>query len=461
MLFEENNANTNRKIKKRKIKNNKNELKSSENNELIDNKEQKLDEENCFDKNNSIIKINRIKKKNLKNIIKKEEEKNSKYDLSMNTNNDVKRTIIEEDQKNNSLHNQQNLTEEEKIIRDVSYNTNMPEDNKDKNIILGRNYDNNNFFSKNFTNLSKETSERFFVKNKNKNNLNNDSINDSNNKQNKNHKYLILFNCNEEKEENKNNKDSNIDLNNSIIDNMPFNEIHLNDKRKFINLYWHILSLKQPIINMLSFIKYFNVTESYIPITIKINKFIFMIILNLFANSMNISQEYLMRKYEYFNQRYNIKDNEYALKSSEIINYALKNCFSKAMSSFISCLIVFYLIEYFLFNNRRKINNLSLEVDLNMNKLNKKIIGLIKIIRKKVIIYICVSSFFMIIFSLYLINYSFAYPGSVLDYVSLFIITFIFLQITPFITSLLICLMRYYSIKKNYKILYKISQILF
>ena len=460
ILSEEKNAITN--IKKRIIKNNnKNaiDLKSSENNELIDSKEQKMEEE-YFGKNNSILKINRIKKKKLKKKLEKEEEKNNKYDLSINTNNDIKRTVIEEDQKNNSIRNPQSQTEEEKIIRDVSFHTNMPEDNKDKNVVVDINYDNNNYYSKNFKNLSKETSERFCFKNKNNN------INDNNNKkQNKNNKFVILFNYNEKKEEKeekeeKDNNNSNIELNNSIIDYLPFNEIYLNDKRKFINLYWDIVSLKHPIINMLSFIKYLNISESYIPIAIKINKFLFMITLNLFINSMNISQNYLMQKYEYYNERNNIQDNEYIKNSNEIIRYAMKNGFSKAMISFIICLFVFYLIEYFLFNNRRKINNLSLENNLNINILNRKIIGLIKILRKKVIIYICASSFFMIIFSLYFINFSFAYPGSVIDYVSISIITFIFLQMIPFVTSLLICLMRYYSIKKKYKILYAISQLL-
>ena len=442
IFSEENNKN----IKKRNLKNNI-DLKSSENNELIDSKNKDIQEE-YFDKNKSIIKINRIKKKNLKNIINvennnrlgNEEEKNNKYNISINTNNDIKKTIIEEEKKNNSSHQIHTC---EKI--NASFNTNMPEDNKGKEFIIDKDYE--NYYTKNFKNLCKETSERFHFRNNNNNN--------NNDKQSK--KILVLFNYNEGKDEN----GSNIDLNNSIIDYLPLNEIYLNDKRKFIHLYWHVLSLKQPLINIMSFIKFFKITDSYIPITIKINKFLFMIIINLFINTMNISQNYLMKKYEYFNKKYNIKDNKYNIKSNEIIKYSMKNGFSKAIISFIICLIMFYLIEYIFFNNRKKINNLSLNQYLNIKILNRKIIEIMKKIRKKVIIYICISSFIIIIFCLYIINFAFVYPGSVLDSVSISIITFIFLQIIPFITSLLICIMRYYSIKKKYKKLYMFSQLLF
>ena len=176
---------------------------------------------------------------------------------------------------------------------------------------------------------------------------------------------------------------------------------------------------------------------------------------------MCLSQNYFFNKYEYFNRKYNINDKEKKIKANEIIKYAMKKGFGNAMITFIICLIVYYLIEYVLFNYRRKINNLSLEENININKINTEIIKLMKYIKKRIIIYICLSSILYIICIIYLINFSFVYQGGILDAISTSIITFIFLQIFPIISSLLICSLRYISIIKEYKILYEFSQLLF
>ena len=394
--------------------------------------------EEFFDKNNSIIKINRIKKKNLRNIIKiknkqldkDEEEKNNIFKHEKKISYDLKiKSSIKEDMKNNS--NQSNT--EEKI--NMTFNTNMPEDNKDKELEIEREHE--KFYDKNFKNLHKETSDRLTFK---KDNIENNNNNFYNNK-----KIMILFR-NEEEENN-----SKIDFNNSYIDNLPFNEIELNDNRTYIMLYWNILSLKQPLINIFSFIKYFNITQSYIPLPIKINKFLFMILLNIFINSINLSQKYFLEKYEFFNKKYNFVNNDGKIRKSEIMGYSMKKGFKKSMISFVFCLIIYYLIDYIFFNIRKKINNLSFEknTDLYNNILNRKIVELIKLIRKKIIIYIYITSVLYIIIFIYIVNFSFAYPGGILDCLSNTIITFIFLQIFPFITSLIICFMRYFSISKK------------
>ena len=452
---------------KRSIKNNKikNELKSSENNELIDNKENNLKEE-YFDKNNSIIKINRIKKKNLRNIIyanpnnikgeKEEEEKNNinkneEINISpkKNENNIIYQNSKNEEKKNNSSNQSQTYG---KI--NMSFNTNMPEDNKGKEILTDREFE--KYYDKNFKNLHKEINDRFSYKNKNNNiNYNNDLSDSKNNdeyKQNK--KFLILFNNEEE-------NTSKIELNTSVVNYLSFNEVKNSDKRTFFKLFWNILSLKQQMINIFSFIKYLKITNSYIPIAIKLNKFCFMIIINLFINSMCLSQNYFFNKYEYFNRKYNINDKEKKIKANEIIKYAMKKGFGNAMITFIICLLVYYLIEYVLFNYRRKINNLSLEENINISKINTEIIKLMKYIKKRIFIYICLSSILYIICIIYLISFSFVYQGGTLDAISISIITFIFLQIFPIISSLLICSLRYFSIKKEYRILYEFSQLLF
>ena len=186
-----------------------------------------------------------------------------------------------------------------------------------------------------------------------------------------------------------------------------------------------------------------------------------MVIVNMLINAMNLNQKYFLKKYEYFNKEYNLVNDEKKIKLNVIMNYAMKNGFSKALISFVLCLIIYYLIEYILFNIRSNINSILLEKSLNINKLNRKIIELMKLIRIKIIIYFSISSFILILSFIYLINFSFAYPGGVVDSVSNSIITFILLQIFPFISSLIICIMRYLSILKNNRILYQLSQLLF
>jgi len=478
-----------RNIKNRK--DNSNQITSSENHELIEGKEnicsnaEKASKNTTmknFEENNSIIQISKIKKKNskiiyidCKNDSKKEEEKNSsnkteKMKSNEDSNNNTiiktikkedKKPVIEEDKTNTIIipkNNKNNNKLEEKKDNNAQ-NTIKPKENKEREIVIDeKEFETRNIYmGKNFKNLQKETSERIYFKNKNivNNNINNLSKVKTNNK-----KFVILFKYKEDSDEEEENN-SKIDINNSAIDYLPFKQIKFKDNRTFIELYWHILSLKHPIINLFSFIKYFNITKSYIPLSIKINKLFFITMINLFVNSISLSQAYFIKKYEYFSEKYNIQNSEDVLKSNKIVQYAMRHGFGNAMLSFGICLVIFYLFEYIFFNIRRKINSLSMEENPKLNRLNVKVIHLIKTVRKKYLAYICISSFFMIVFGIYLINFSFAYPGGVLDYVSNSIITFIFLQIFPFITSLLICLMRYYSFKKNSQGLYEFSQILF
>ena len=442
-------------INKRGIKNRKkNELKSSENNELIDineNEKNKNIKDEFLEKNNSIIKINRIKKKNLRNInyINKninsdnEEEKNSR---EINIKNDI---IAKIEKKNNNSNSQT----DEKI--NISFNTNMPEDNnKEKELMTDKDYE--KYFDKNFKNLNRETTERFYFSNNNNSKDNNNIDNNGNIIQNK--KFLILFNYENDEEKNANQNNSKIILNNNIIDDyFPYNKDKLN-KKDFINLYWHILGLKQPIINIFSFVEFINIINNYVPLTIKINKFCFMITINLFINSMNLSQNYFFKKYEYF---YKKQYNDEKIKSNEIIKYAMKNGFLKSFISFIICLVIYHLFEYIFFNYRKKLNKCLSEDNIDIKNLNKKIIELLKAIRNKIIIYICIASILLLLISIYLINFSFAYPGGISDCIANSIITFILLQIFAIIESLFICILRYYSIVKKKKSLYKISQLLF
>ena len=95
-------------------------------------------------------------------------------------------------------------------------------------------------------------------------------------------------------------KDSTI----TLYDYLPLDDAKNSDYRSFLNLYWDILSLKHSIINLFSFISNLKITNSFTPIQIKFIKIIFMILLNLFINSLLLSQEYFVKKFYFFNNKY-------------------------------------------------------------------------------------------------------------------------------------------------------------
>ena len=65
----------------------------------------------------------------------------------------------------------------------------------------------------------------------------------------------------------------------------------------------------------------------------------------------------------------------------------------------------------------------------------------------------------MIFFGFYLINFSQAFKGGVLDYVAGTLITWIFLQVIPFLSCIISALFRYYGIKNKNERLYKLNQV--
>ena len=71
----------------------------------------------------------------------------------------------------------------------------------------------------------------------------------------------------------------------------------LNDESKiaqisFCRLYWSVVSLKQHIINYFSFISCCKITKSYIPLTIRVIRSIFILFLSFMFNSSHFNDKY-------------------------------------------------------------------------------------------------------------------------------------------------------------------------
>jgi len=182
-----------------------------------------------------------------------------------------------------------------------------------------------------------------------------------------------------------------------------------------------------------------------------------MIIINIFINSMTITQNYFKKKYEYFNKKYEIEESEnikLKIDPLERLSYAMKHCFPEVIITFIICMIAQFIINFIFFGIRRELCLIAInEKKENMNKEVQKLIKKTKI---RYIIFSFINLVFMIIFFVYLTNFTTAYSGGALDYIGAGIWTFIFLQILPFISSLIITFLRYYGIKKNKEGMYKI-----
>ena len=270
--------------------------------------------------------------------------------------------------------------------------------------------------------------------------------------------------------ENENSEKNNIDIyqnhnyeksNEIPLDYLPIEKAIQLDKRSFGLLYWSIFSFKQPIVNIFSFLDFLQITKSCIPLQMKLIRFLLMVILNIFINAMTITQNYFKEKYEYFNKKYDIDgSNNMKLKIDPIerLSYAMKHCFPEAIITFIICMIVQFIINFIFFGIRRELCLIS--INEKKENISKEVQKLVKKTKVRYIIFAFVNLVFMIIFFVYLTNFSMAYQGGALDYIGAGMWTFIFSQILPFISSIIISCLRHYGMKNKNEGMYKMSQVL-
>ena len=251
-------------------------------------------------------------------------------------------------------------------------------------------------------------------------------------------------------------KDNISSIKRSIIES-PYNLKNKDiEKFSFCGFYWYLLGLKQPILNLTSEIKMFKITESFIPSTIKTIRFIFMIALNFFINALLLSQKYFSNKFNYFDKKYNFRYIDLGdIPTSERFSYSFGHTAINSLICFLICFVIQSILNYFYFNIRNKINEI---IDKNKNDEEMMIEFLEAIIRKYKFLFM-IDMILMIFFFCYMINYSAVYIGGDLDYISAGILTFIFLQVFPFIICLILASIRYLGLKVSSEKLSKISQI--
>ena len=253
-----------------------------------------------------------------------------------------------------------------------------------------------------------------------------------------------------------NNKKSNNEDMISDNDIIPMGD----DKKKEENLdfgriYWYVLSLKQHIINYFSFISCCKMTESFIPISIRLIRSIFMIILTFVINILCFNQSYYETKFEHFNDKYQFiytQRNEINIPTSEKIIYAIGKGFGKAMISFLILLVVQLIIGILFFSIRKKV------IKAKKKKSHEAIKDLTSQVKIKYLVFFIINLVLMIIFFFTISGFCGAYGGGNVDYFTASIISLIFLEIFPFLWSAVIALLRYLGVKKNNSYCFKISE---
>ena len=238
------------------------------------------------------------------------------------------------------------------------------------------------------------------------------------------------------------------------------NEIlKLNDKNNstninFCKIYWFVVSLKQHIINYFSCIHCCKITKSYIPLSIRIIRSLFLLILSFVFNILFLNQKYYEKKFNFFNEKYvliHAENVDLNIPTKERISYALSNTITNAIISGLLLVIVNFIIGILFFSVRKDL------IDIIKNK-ESIFEDLVEKTKKKNLIFFIINIILMIIFFLVMVSFLGAYGGGFVDYFIGGIISLIFLEIIPFLWSIIIALLIYIGIKNQNKCCSKFGQ---
>ena len=443
-------------------------------------------------KNNINLKLNppKIKKFEIDDDLKEEkeeEEKDKKLKLKNNNKISEKKNNINIGEKN--INTNENMIKDEKNIINININS-VETMNTKSNLISEIKIDNMNQIEKDIIHIKlKENKDELNLKNNNnilfsneenifKNKENNILNNNNQINLTRNTKFLkpINKNLNSSKESLIISKTNNINNKNYKAQIKEQNNINKDTPKKQISFficYWQFLSLKQPIINLLSPIKCLKIEESNIPILVKLMRILFYLSLNIFFIILHLEQKYFRNKYEYFNKKYNIRYEFLNKKISlnERFSYGFIHSIQSSLISFFICFIIQSVLNYFFFNIK-KILNLMLTKSKKRSIKNKKnnkseineqniVNNIIEKYSKLYLIFFSIGFIIMIIIFYSIIAFNQVYRGGYSDFIAGTFWTFIFLQIIPFILCFIFASFKYIGNKNNNKCLSKIGEYIY
>ena len=241
----------------------------------------------------------------------------------------------------------------------------------------------------------------------------------------------------------------------SDSDSVPFGKFRRNEVYSLGGNYWLFLSIKQHIINFFSEIKYCNMTESYIPLTLRLIRSLFLFLLSLIMAILWLDQKYFEEKWNHFNEKYSLlsdTEEKIDIPLSERIAYALSHTIAHVIVNLIVLIFADFIIGIVFFKIREDVEKL-----LEKSKLSK-IQDFVLKTRKYNNVFYALNFILVVIFFLSLAGFGVTYPGGVTDCMTSGIFAIFILQIVPFIWALILALLRHYGMKKKNKCMTSFSE---
>ena len=241
----------------------------------------------------------------------------------------------------------------------------------------------------------------------------------------------------------------------SDSDAVPFGKFKRNEVYSIGGNYWLFLSIKQHIINFFSEIKYCNITESYIPLTLRLIRSLFLFLLSLIMAILWLDQKYFEEKWNHFNEKYSLlsdTEEKIDISLSERIAYALSHTIGHVIVNLIVLIFADFIIGIVFFKIREDVVKL-----LEKSKLSK-IQDFVLKTKKYNNVFSVLNFILVVIFFLSLAGFGVTYPGGVTDCMTSGIFAIFILQIVPFIWALILALLRHYGMKKKNKCMTSFSE---
>ena len=226
-------------------------------------------------------------------------------------------------------------------------------------------------------------------------------------------------------------------------------------KVSFCRNYWIFVSIKQHIINYFSYLRCCKMTESYIPLTIRFMRSLFIIILSFIVNIVWLDQKYFEKKLFHFDKKYsliNSSQKEINIPLGEKLSYAFSHTFVYALIGFLILTLADFIIGYVFFSFRDEVQTILLR------KKTSQMQDMVLKARRNYNIFFVIDIILIIIFILSFAGFEATYQGGTTDYFMAGFISLILNELLPFLWSLILALCRYFGIKKKYKCLLKFSE---
>ena len=229
-------------------------------------------------------------------------------------------------------------------------------------------------------------------------------------------------------------------------DDMPLSRRRKDDKSGLLRNYWIFLSIKQHIINYFADIKCCKMTESYIPLSLRFIRSLFLVVLSVILSILWLDPIYFEKKWNHFNEKYSISNSpntNIEIPLSERVSYASSKGFGYTVVNLIVLIFADFIIGILFFSLRAEIENI-----LSRGKMSKLQDIILKARRNYNIFYV-INFILIIIFFLSLCGFGVTYPGGIVDCLTITFLALLLFEIIPFIWSLILALFRYFGYKKK------------